>query len=49
MRCAWGNDIRLTATAGIAIHRRDESFDSWFARADGALYRAKQAGRDRVV
>lgn len=44
-----GDDVRLTASVGIAIRRPDESFDSWFARADEALYRAKQAGRDRVV
>ena len=41
--------MHLTASVGIAVHRPDESFDSWFARADEALYRAKQAGRDRVV
>ncbi|GHC03998.1 hypothetical protein GCM10010080_17890 [Thermomonas carbonis] len=44
-----GDDVRLTASVGIAIRGPDESFDRWFARADEALYRAKQAGRDRVV
>jgi diguanylate cyclase (GGDEF)-like protein len=44
-----GDGVRLTASVGIAIDRPGESFDSWFARADEALYRAKQAGRDRVV
>ena len=44
-----GDDVRLTASVGIAVRRPDESFDSWFARADEALYRAKQGGRDRVV
>ena len=44
-----GERLRLTASVGIAVHRPDESFDSWFARADQALYQAKQAGRDRVV
>ena len=43
-----GDGVQLTASAGIAIHRAHESFDHWFARADEALYRAKQAGRDRV-
>lgn len=44
-----GDDVRVTASAGIAIRGADESFDRWFARADEALYRAKQGGRDRVV
>jgi len=44
-----GEGLRLTASVGIAVHRPDETFESWFARADQALYRAKQAGRDRVV
>lgn len=44
-----GDDVRLTASVGIAIRGADESFDRWFARADEALYRAKQEGRDRVV
>lgn len=44
-----GGDMRLTASVGIAIRRPGETFDSWFARADQALYQAKQAGRDRVV
>lgn len=44
-----GDGVRLTASVGIAMHRPGESFDNWFARADQALYQAKQAGRDRVV
>ena len=44
-----GGSVRLTASVGIAVHRPGETFDSWFARADHALYQAKQAGRDRVV
>ena len=39
----------LDGFALIAVRGPDESFDSWFARADEALYRATQAGRDRVV
>jgi GGDEF domain-containing protein len=44
-----GDGVRLTASVGIAIDTPGESFDRWFARADEALYRAKQAARDRVV
>ena len=38
--------VRVTASAGVATHRRGESPDQWLARADDALYRAKNAGRN---
>ncbi|MBC7908166.1 MAG: diguanylate cyclase [Rhodospirillaceae bacterium] len=43
------DDLRVTASLGVA--ERDESepsFDKMLHRADQAMYRAKQAGRDRV-
>jgi diguanylate cyclase (GGDEF)-like protein len=43
-----GDGVRLTVSVGVATHHPGEGFDNWFARADQALYRAKQAGRDRV-
>jgi diguanylate cyclase (GGDEF)-like protein len=39
----------VTASMGAAVLRHGESRDAWFARADAALYRAKQNGRDRLV
>lgn len=36
----------VTASLGLALHRRGESVEEWIARADGALYQAKQAGRN---
>jgi diguanylate cyclase (GGDEF)-like protein len=42
-------DLPITLSLGIAVLRNDESADQLFARADAALYRAKQAGRNRVV
>jgi diguanylate cyclase (GGDEF)-like protein len=47
---AIGGDRRVTATASIGLAERleGESADSLIARADIAMYRAKQAGRDRV-
>ena len=42
-------DIRLTASFGLAQMQRGEGYGKLFARADAALYRAKEAGRDRVV
>jgi len=39
---------KVTASIGVARHRAGETPDELFARADEALYRAKQGGRDRV-
>ena len=41
--------IPVTASIGVAMLRDTSDFDQGFLRADAALYRAKQAGRDRVV
>ncbi|MGZ4663850.1 MAG: GGDEF domain-containing protein [Frankiaceae bacterium] len=40
---------RVTFSAGIAVRRRGERPQDLILRADRALYRAKTAGRDRVV
>lgn len=40
---------RLTASFGVASCRQDETWESWFARADTALYAAKAQGRNQVV
>ncbi|AWW74267.1 GGDEF domain-containing protein [Erythrobacter sp. KY5] len=42
------DDIRLTASFGVATVREGESYERLFARADAALYRAKSGGRNRV-
>jgi diguanylate cyclase (GGDEF)-like protein len=39
----------VTASFGVAILGSEESPDEWFGRADAALYRAKESGRDQVV
>lgn len=39
----------ITASFGVASLRADESGSDLLARADAALYRAKNAGRNRVV
>ncbi|MDB5372595.1 MAG: hypothetical protein JWP04_1237 [Belnapia sp.] len=39
----------VTVSAGIAVRGRDEPWAHLLARADAALYRAKQAGRNRVM
>ena len=46
---ALGPDIRLTASFGVTQWRPGEGYGKLFARADAALYAAKNAGRDCVV
>ncbi len=42
-------DLRMTASLGVAEGEPDESLELTLHRADQAMYRAKLAGRDRVV
>lgn len=42
------DDIRLTASFGVATAQSDENYERLFARADAALYEAKSKGRNRV-
>lgn len=45
-----GPPLRLTVSMGVASRaNRQEDADALLARADHALYRAKHAGRNRVV
>lgn len=47
IRVACGaTQVRVTASAGVATRRKGEMPDQWLARADDALYRAKDAGRN---
>jgi diguanylate cyclase (GGDEF)-like protein len=41
--------LSVTATFGVAARGGGEGADALLRRADAALYRGKQAGRDRVV
>ena len=40
--------MQISVSIGAASYKQGESRDDLFARADAALYRAKQRGRDRV-
>jgi diguanylate cyclase len=40
------HEVNVTLSLGLAALRPGESAESWVARADGALYRAKREGRD---
>jgi len=39
----------LTVSVGLAVHRSGETPQETLCRADAALYRARDQGRDRVV
>ncbi len=39
----------VTASLGAAALQAGEDWQSWLARADAAMYRAKEGGRDRAV
>ena len=40
--------VRVTISAGIAVRRKNETFDQLYSAADRALYAAKTSGRNRV-
>ena len=40
---------KVTLSAGLASYREDDTVESMLRRADGALYEAKEKGRDRLV
>jgi len=43
-----GLEVQLTTSGGLASYQPGDSADVILARADVALYRAKEQGRDRV-
>jgi|GEM_PF-719442 len=45
---AFGKTIRVSVSFGIASLSKGETASSWLKRADDALYRAKQKGRNRI-
>jgi diguanylate cyclase (GGDEF)-like protein len=44
-----GQRIGVTISIGVALARPGESVDTLIARADKAMYRAKQGGRNQVI
>lgn len=44
-----GGPVTATLSIGVTLARPDESTDALVARADAAMYRAKQSGRNRIV
>jgi diguanylate cyclase (GGDEF)-like protein len=45
-----GNEIYCTVSIGVTeVNERDPSFEEVLRRADRMMYKAKEAGRNRVV
>lgn len=44
-----GRRLRVTTSVGVAVRRSGEALEALLRRADDALYRAKDDGRDRVA
>jgi diguanylate cyclase (GGDEF)-like protein len=44
-----GGEVRITVSVGVALAQPGESLDDLIARADGAMFSAKQKGRDQVM
>ena len=44
-----GKSIEATVSVGVTLARPDESTDALVARADAAMYEAKQRGRNQVI
>jgi diguanylate cyclase len=43
-----GRDVFVTFSAGVTVWRAGEPLDAAIERADGALYEAKRAGKNRT-
>lgn len=46
---AFGDDIRITASAGVTEVKKGDTWSAWLNRADQALYMAKNRGRNCLV
>jgi diguanylate cyclase len=46
---AFSSGMRVTVSAGIVTLKAGETADALLARADGALYKAKEQGRNRIA
>jgi diguanylate cyclase (GGDEF)-like protein len=48
-RTAWPAGLQVTASWGVAQANRESELEAAMREADQAMYRAKHAGRDRVI
>jgi diguanylate cyclase (GGDEF)-like protein len=47
--CEWPHNINITCSFGVSERQKGEHEESVIGRADKALYKAKQSGRNKVV
>lgn len=45
----FSDDAEVTVSIGLTEYQTDETIESWIARADAALYQAKEQGRNQVI
>ncbi|HEX5330081.1 GGDEF domain-containing protein [Sulfuricurvum sp.] len=44
-----GKTMKMTVSVGATMHREGDTYDDFVARADEALYRAKNEGKNRTI
>ncbi len=44
-----GKTIKMTVSVGVSMHHAGDTFDNFVARADKALYQAKNEGKNRTI
>ncbi|MDM8533845.1 diguanylate cyclase [Clostridiaceae bacterium HSG29] len=49
MELDYGKEERITISVGVTTFKENDSVDSLFTRADKALYKAKETGRNKIV
>ena len=42
-------EVKLTISSGVADYKKDERYDEWVSRADGAMYFSKKNGKNKTT
>ncbi len=43
------DSVAVTVSVGLAVYQKGDTAEKWFNRADKALYKAKNSGRDQII
>jgi diguanylate cyclase (GGDEF)-like protein len=49
LKISVNQEVKFTISIGSTIYKKDESFSSFLKRADIAMYKAKELGKNRVI